>query len=569
MTTEHADLPPYDLPRVLNAPFPERVRLACRTWANSSPNRPSVMALYWAKYLFALIGGWAVWCSFNAAYPGLLSLGDWAFTNDAFKKAIVWSICWELMGFGCGWGPMNARFDPWFGGYRHFARPGTTKLPLFRGVPLIGGDTRNFLDVALYLANQLFLLRALIAPEVTPALLFPSFLLIPAMGVLDRTLFLVARAEHYYVVLVCMTLAAANDLWIAGAKMTWCFIWFWAAASKINSHFPSVIMFMMNNGPFFPHFLKKRLFAHFPDDLRASRFATIMAHFGAASEAAIPVILLTAAATDNDLLRIAGCILLTGFHGFIGINNPNGMPVEWNILMIYGGWFLFGFHPEANVGDLTQMPVLLGALLFSLAVVPTIGNFFPSKVSFLLSMRYYAGNWAYNVWLIKKGESVKKLQKLKKASGTVVEQMEKIIPDPAALEFARVMMMVSRFMHFEGRPLFEALPVAVENIDDYDWYEGELMGGTILGWNFGDGHLNGNPLLRAIQPQCGFDEGELRIVSVESQPLFGPTMHWRVYDAVKDKIAEGKTRMDDYRNHQPWPVGDVAKALSKGHPKAA
>ena len=67
MTTAHADLPPYDPQRVLNAPFPERVRLACRTWANSSPNRPSVMALYWGKYFFVLIGVWAFWCSFNAA----------------------------------------------------------------------------------------------------------------------------------------------------------------------------------------------------------------------------------------------------------------------------------------------------------------------------------------------------------------------------------------------------------------------------------------------------------------------------------------------------------------------
>jgi hypothetical protein len=97
--------------------------------------------------------------------------------------------------------------------------------------------------------------------------------LIPAMSVLDKMLYLVCRAEHYYVVLVCMAAAAAGDLWISGAKLTWCFIWFWAATSKLNGHFPSVIMFMMNNGPFFPKVLKKRLFTHYPDDLRPSRFA--------------------------------------------------------------------------------------------------------------------------------------------------------------------------------------------------------------------------------------------------------------------------------------------------------
>jgi hypothetical protein len=523
------------------------------------------MALYWGKYFFALIGAWAFWCSFNAGYPGFFQFADWTFTNEAFKKAMVWSMCWELFGFGCGWGPMNARFDKWFGGCRHFARVGTIKLPLFRGLPLIGGDTRNWLDVGLYVLNQVLLLRVLIAPEVTPELLLPCFVLVAVNGVLDKTLFLVARYEHYWIVMGCMTLAAASDLWISGAKLTWSFIWVWAAVSKWNSHFPSVIMFMMNNGPFFPKFLKKSLFTNFPDDLRPSRFAANMAAFGHVSEFAIPVILLVAGLTGNVWLLLGGCILFTGFHSFIGLNNPNGMPVEWNILMIYGGWFLFWFHPEASILDMTQMPILLSALLFSLVAVPTFGNFVPSRVSFLPSMRYYAGNWAYNVWLFRKNGCTQKLSKLKKASGTVVEQLEELISDPAELEFAKTMMLVSRFMHFQGRPLLEALPVAVDDIDAYEWHEGEVLGGTILGWNFGDGHLNGEQLLRAIQPICGFEEGELRVISVESQPLFGPTMHWRVYDAVKGKIAEGKTKMADYTDHQPWPEGDVAQALTRGH----
>ena len=568
-TAEPTDLPPYDPQRVVNAPFPERVRLACRTWANSSPNRPSVMALYWGKYFFVLIGAWAFWCSFNAEYPGFFAFSEWTFTTEAFKKAVVWSICWELFGFGCGWGPMNARFEKWFGGCRHFARVGTIKLPLFRGAPLIGGDTRNWIDVGFYVATQVALLSALVMPEMQPGHLLVCFALIAANGVLDKTLFLVARYEHYWIVLAALVFASANDLWIAGAKLTWTFIWIWAAVSKWNSHFPSVIMFMMNNGPFFPKFLKKGLFKDFPDDLRPSRFAEGMAFFGHVSEFAIPVLLFIAVATGSWWLLLGSCILFTGFHSFIGLNNPNGMPVEWNILMIYGGWSLFWFHPEVSILEMTQMPLLFGAMLFSLVAVPTFGNFVPSKVSFLPSMRYYAGNWAYNVWLFKKNGCTEKLHKLKKTSGTVVEQLADMIEDPLELEFAKTMMIVSRFMHFQGRPLLEALPVAVDDIDDYEWHEGEVLGGTILGWNFGDGHLNGEQLLRAIQPICGFEEGELRVISVESQPLFGPTMHWRVYDAVKGKIAEGKTKMADYTEHQPWPQGDVAKALSKGHPEVA
>ena len=559
------DLPPFPAERIANAPFPERIKLSVQNWAFASPNRPSVMALYWAKYIFVLIAIWAFWCSFNTGYTSFFAFSDWAFTDEAFKKAMVWSMCWELFGFGCGWGPMNARYEKWFGGYRHFARLGTIKLPLFPGAPLIGGNTRNWLDVGLYVLNQALLLRVLIAPEVTPALLLPCFILVAVNGVLDKTLFLVARAEHYWVVIGALTFAAANDLWIAGAKLTWSFIWIWAAVSKWNSHFPSVIMIMMHNGPFFPKALKKKLFANYPDDIRPSRFAHFMATFGHLSEFAIPFILFAATMTGNGWMLLAGCILFTGFHSFIGLNNPAGMPVEWNILMIYGGWNLFWFHPEVSIPDLTQMPVLLSLMLFSLVVVPLFGNFYPARLSFLLSMRYYAGNWAYNVWLFKKDSNYRdKLEKLKKPAGTVIQQLEDMIEDPNELAAAKAAMSSSRGMNLQGRPLLEALPVAVDDIEAYEWQEGETFGGTVLGWNFGDGHLNGEDLLKAIQPVCDFEEGELRLISVESQPLFGPTMHWRVYCPVQGKLHEGWTKIADYKEHQPWPEGEVAAALTRG-----
>ncbi len=50
MTTTDADLPPYDAQRILTAAFPERVRLACRTWASQvNPNPFIVVVMYWAK----------------------------------------------------------------------------------------------------------------------------------------------------------------------------------------------------------------------------------------------------------------------------------------------------------------------------------------------------------------------------------------------------------------------------------------------------------------------------------------------------------------------------------------
>ena len=62
----------YEPARILSAPFPERVRLICRTWASQVlPNPPIVLAMYWAKYLLLFIGGWAFFVSFSEGYPGL------------------------------------------------------------------------------------------------------------------------------------------------------------------------------------------------------------------------------------------------------------------------------------------------------------------------------------------------------------------------------------------------------------------------------------------------------------------------------------------------------------------
>jgi hypothetical protein len=560
------DLPPYDPDRILAAPFPERVRLVCRTWASQVQVTPmSVMALYWAKYLFVYIGGWAIFQTFNASYPGFTSPLEWAFSGTAFQKAVVWSIFYELTGLGCGWGPMNGRFKPMFGGFRHFLRPGTTKLPPVPSLPLFGGIQRSWLDVALYAANQLFLLRALIAPEITPGLLLPIVLLIPLMGISDKTLFLAARAEHYWVALTCIAVALeSGGPWISFCKLVWCFIWFWAATSKVNHHFPSVIQVMMNNGPFFPKWLKTRLFVSYPDDLRAGPLAVWMARMGTLTEWTIPFVL---AANISPLVTGLMLFVMVGFHGFIAINNPSGMPIEWNILMIYGGIALFGFHPEASILATGSMPLLLAFVLFCMFVVPLYGNFVPSRVSFLLAMRYYAGNWAYNVWLIRK-DKIEKLAKLTKNAERPRVQLTRMLPDPKLVDVALAASLAHRFMHLEGRPLLEALPRAVDRIDDYEWIDGEMFAGMVLGWNFGDGHLNNQSLLDAVQPQCGFAPGELRVVMVESQPLFGRTMHWKIVDAADGVLEEGETEIEPMRAVQPWPTGRYAEAFERGPAKA-
>src|SRR5690606_24827800 len=106
------------LEELVAAPFPERIRLVCRAWAlQLAPIPLLVMAAYWLKYLLLFIGGWALFCPFAAAHPGLLAARTWAFDADAFQRAIAWAILYESLGCGCGSGPMNGRFWPPLGGF--------------------------------------------------------------------------------------------------------------------------------------------------------------------------------------------------------------------------------------------------------------------------------------------------------------------------------------------------------------------------------------------------------------------------------------------------------------------
>jgi len=144
------------------------------------------------------------------------------------------------------------------------------------------------------------------------------------------------------------------------------------------------------------------------------------------------------------------------------------------------------------------------------------------------------------------------------------EQLLEMKLAPEVVETALTMSLASRFMHLEGRPLLEALPRAVDDIDAYEWMEGEVLCGQLIGWNFGDGHLHNHNLLEAIQAQIGFEEGEVRVVSVESQPLFGAKMHWKVHDAASGLIEEGSTAIGPMRTVPAWPTGAYAEALTRG-----
>jgi hypothetical protein len=250
---------------------------------------------------------------------------------------------------------------------------------------------------------------------------------------------------------------------------------------------------------------------------------------------------------------VLGIVLMLLLHGYITSNVPMGVPLEWNVSVVYGGFALFWAYPEVSVAELAHTPVLAAALTALLIGVPLLGNIAPSTISFLPAMRYYAGNWACSVWLFR-GESHTKLERLTKSARWIDQQLEGLY-DRATIVAVFSKVIAFRLMHLHGRAFPMLLPRAVgslEQVDDYQWVDGELVAGLALGWNFGDGHLHDERLLAAIQAQCGFEPGELRCIFVESQPLAGARQRWRIHDAATGLIEAGELEVATLRARQPW-----------------
>jgi hypothetical protein len=536
-------LPEFDTVEWAGMPFAQRARLACVSYAVQGWGSPAIVYVFYAIKIVLYVAGWSLFCSFTPGAGDLASIDKWEFGRAEFEKAVLWSMMFEGLGFGCGSGPLSARFFPPFTAFLHFLRPGTTKRPLFAKLPVLGGYRRTWLDVGLYAGAQVLLLAALLSSQVPHGLLIAIALLYPVLALADKTIFLSARGEHYWAVTV---LFALSSNWIPAAKALWIALWLWAGISKLTPHFTSVVCVMTSNAPATARmpWLRKLMYRRFPVDLRPSRWAGI-AHGGAGLEFAIPIVMLIA---QGGTLTKIGLVMMVFLHCWIASNVPPAVPLEWNVMMIYGGFFLFSKHAAVSI---FSMPPACALFLFVMAVlVPLLGNLFPSRVSFLMAMRYYAGNWPFSIWLFQ-GESHRKLDAVKKVSKWVPDQVAQFYDERAAIGVT-TRAVAFRLLHLQGRALPELIPKAVDRFEEYTWADGELICGMVLGWSFGDGHLSDEEFLTAVQEQCQFEPGELRVIMVEAQPLGRRSCNYRIHDASTGKLDEGNVNVADLKARQPW-----------------
>ena len=571
-------LPDVDPDSFLKKPLMERMRILAVEWAENGFGAPRMVhTMYVVKLVvFFAIGGVTV-ATLTSGLPAFWHVSQWWNQPIVYQKVILWTVLLESIGIAGSWGPLAGKAKPMTGGILFWMRPGTIRLRPWKWVPLTSGDRRGWFDIGLYLALLVSLAVALlergvhsdslskalpanISGLVNPALLVAPIVLLVLIGLRDKTIFLAARGEQYFPALFFFAVLPFTDMIIA-LKMLIVLVWVGAGFSKFGKHFANVIPPMVSNTIFAPKWVRRAHYRDFPRNLLPSRLAAFMAHVnGTTVEIAAPLVLFF---STNKWLTLAAVVLMVGFHLFIISTFPLAVPLEWNVVFAYTTIFLFFGFPNWNGYAPWNMspPWLALVIAAALLLFPVLGNLRPDKVSFLPSLRQYAGNWASAVWAFAPGAEAK-LDRVTRSTRNQVDQLIAIRYEPQWAEITAQRTIAWRSMHSQGRGLFSLLLTHLPDIDTRTVREGEFICNSLTGFNFGDGHLHDADMIQAVQREAAFEPGECVVAWVESEAFGSGVQHYQLIDAALGVIERGTWKVADAVAEQPWlPNGPIPTSV--------
>src|SRR5690349_7523824 len=338
------DAPVLDFEEWVRGTRAEKIVPMARHWAEVGFGTPVVLHLFYVvKIVLYVLGGW-LFALATRGIDGFTDVASWYAEPIVFEKIVLYTMLFEVVGLGCGFGPLNNRFWPPLGSPLYWLRPKTIRLPPWpTRVPLTKGDARTPLDIALY-AGLLIALVVAMFGAVPAWQLWTVLGFLAVAGLRDKVIFLAARGEVYgsfAVACLFAELVSTTDA-ILAAKLVCLIIWLGAATSKLTRHFPFVISTMMSNNPVLrPKWLKRKFFKDFQEDLRPGWPSHLLAHTSTAIEGLVPLVLFFAHGTTAGI--IAAFVMLL-FHFGILSSIPMGVPLEWNVFMMFGVTVLFLGH---------------------------------------------------------------------------------------------------------------------------------------------------------------------------------------------------------------------------------
>ena len=582
-------------------PFRDRMRFLATHWAEHGFGSPHMAHIFYILKLALYGGGGFAIAWFTADLGSLPDGADWWLQPLFYEKILVWTVFFEIIGLGSSSGPLAFKFKPLIGGFLYLGRTRTLRIaPWPDKVPGTAGDHRTLWDVAVYwlLIINLVVLLAIGGDDNAPFGLLPGWLMLTAVGLIllgglrDKLVYLTSRSEQYLTSMAIIGLFTTffgsdvldgayyatvdnvgdalsgvgdfitfTDL-IIGLKIAICASWIGASISKLTRFFSAVIPPMISNTPWLPMGLKRMFYRDFPRDLRPSGHAHFAAHVtGTLAEMGVPLVLLFSPWPTLTWVAIV-CMIL--FHAFIISTFPLAVPLEWNVMFGFAAVWLFGWHQaDDGFGVFDGTPWFVIAFVAISVIFPIWGELRPDQISFLPGYRQYSGNWASATWAFRDREKEDRMnEKVVKASKNQLDQLvEAGFPDPVAEMFLQKAV-AWRSMHVQGRALL-SLIMRHADIETYTVREAEFICNSLIGWNFGDGHLHDERLISALQARCQYEPGDLVIAFTESQALHRKDADYRVIDAAVGVVERGTYVIRDASDTHPWlPDGPIRHTVT-------
>ncbi|MGH3522002.1 MAG: DUF3556 domain-containing protein, partial [Mycobacterium sp.] len=192
-----------------------KLQVMTRHWAMHGFGTPYAIYLLYLVKIAAYVVGAAAVISLTPGLGGFGRIAEWWTQPIVYQKVVIFTLLFEVLGLGCGSGPLTGRFWPPVGGFLYWLRPRTIRLPPWPGkVPFTAGDTRTIVDVALYALVLLSGVWALLSAGhggpvtasgdvglINPIVVVPTIVALAVLGLRDKTIFLAARGEHYWLTL--------------------------------------------------------------------------------------------------------------------------------------------------------------------------------------------------------------------------------------------------------------------------------------------------------------------------------------------------------------------------------
>src|ERR1700736_990864 len=156
------DTPQIDFEEWSKRSRAEKIIPMARHWAEVGFGTPVVLHLFYVvKIGLYILAAWLLALT-TKGLGGFTNVAHWYAEPIVFEKVVLYTMLFEVVGLGCGFGPLNNRFFPPMGSILYWVRPGTIRLPPWPNrIPLTKGDERTAVDALLYGALLVLLVIAI------------------------------------------------------------------------------------------------------------------------------------------------------------------------------------------------------------------------------------------------------------------------------------------------------------------------------------------------------------------------------------------------------------------------